>query len=208
MPFIMRGPGVPAGRTIRGQVSNIDFAPTLLDFAKARSRAGRRMDGVSLRRTIAARGGGPSGRSQIEALAPLFEGNIPVNAWDRPYKGVRTDRYTYVVYTETGEEELYDRRKDPAQLRNVAADPAYARREGQARRRSCAGSTAARGAPATSGREGAALSLAAAAIAAGAAWRTRLCAAAPASTTRATARSSSSRARRPAPGPSSGTRSS
>ena len=40
---------------------------------------------------------------------------------------MRTDRYTYVVYTETGDEELYDRRKDPYQLRNVAGDPAYAR---------------------------------------------------------------------------------
>ena len=40
---------------------------------------------------------------------------------------MRTDRYTYVVYKETGEEELYDRRKDPYQLRNVAGDPAYAR---------------------------------------------------------------------------------
>ena len=40
---------------------------------------------------------------------------------------MRTDRYTYVVYKETGEQELYDRRKDPDQLRNVAADPAYAK---------------------------------------------------------------------------------
>ena len=58
--------------------------------------------------------------------APLFEGNIPNNGWDRPYKGVRTDRYTYVVYNETGEQELYDRRADPYELRNVAGDPAYA----------------------------------------------------------------------------------
>ena len=40
---------------------------------------------------------------------------------------MRTGRYTYVVYRETGEQELYDRRRDPAQLRNVAADPSYAR---------------------------------------------------------------------------------
>jgi hypothetical protein len=40
---------------------------------------------------------------------------------------VRTERYTYVVYTEAGDEELYDRRVDPAQLHSVAADPAYAR---------------------------------------------------------------------------------
>jgi arylsulfatase A-like enzyme len=39
---------------------------------------------------------------------------------------VRTDRYTYVVYKETGDEELYDRRTDPYQLQNLADDPAYA----------------------------------------------------------------------------------
>ena len=38
MPLILRGPGVPAGRTMRGQVSNIDFAPTLLDVANAPGR--------------------------------------------------------------------------------------------------------------------------------------------------------------------------
>ena len=63
---------------------------------------------------------------EIEALEPLFEGDIPVNAWDRPYKGVRTDRYTYVVWTETGEEELYDRNSDPYELTNLAGDPGYA----------------------------------------------------------------------------------
>ena len=46
---------------------------------------------------------------------------------NRPYPGVRTDRYTYVVYTETGEEELYDRQSDPAQMNSVAADPDYAK---------------------------------------------------------------------------------
>jgi hypothetical protein len=64
---------------------------------------------------------------EIEAPRPLFEQNVPVNAWDRPWKGVRTDRYTYVVYTETGDVELYDRLKDPAQLKSVAASPAYAK---------------------------------------------------------------------------------
>jgi arylsulfatase A-like enzyme len=65
----------------------------------------------------------------VEALEPLFAGDIPCNAWDRPYSGVRTDRYTYVVYKETGEKELYDRRRDRYQLDNVAGDPAYARVE-------------------------------------------------------------------------------
>jgi N-acetylglucosamine-6-sulfatase len=125
IPLIVRGPGVPAGRTVRGQVANIDFAPTLVDVANA--RAGRVMDGVSLWPTIRDPRKRPERALEIEALEPLFAGDIPVNAWDRPYKGVRTDRYTYVVYVETGEKELYDRRRDPHQLRNVAANPAYAR---------------------------------------------------------------------------------
>jgi len=115
---------VPRGETVHGQVGNIDFAPTLV--AAARARAGRVMDGVSLWPTIRNPRKRPNRAIELEALAPLFRGNVPNNGWDRPYKGVRTDRYTYVVYKETGEQELYDRRKDPYQLTNVAADPAYA----------------------------------------------------------------------------------
>jgi arylsulfatase A-like enzyme len=125
VPFILKGPGIPAGRTVHGQVSNVDFAPTLLDVARA--RPGRIQDGTSLIPTARDPRKRPNTAIEIEAPAPLFEGNIPQNGWDRPYKGVRTDRYTYVVYKETGEQELYDRRIDPAELRNVAADPSYAR---------------------------------------------------------------------------------
>jgi N-acetylglucosamine-6-sulfatase len=125
VPLILRGPGVPAGRTVRGQVSNIDLAPTLLDVARA--RAGRTLDGVSLMAAVRDPSKRPRRALQVEALAPLFRHDLPVNRWDRPYTGVRTDRYTYVVYTETGDRELYDRRRDPHQLRNVAADPAYAK---------------------------------------------------------------------------------
>jgi N-acetylglucosamine-6-sulfatase len=124
VPFVLRGPGVPAGETVHGQVSNIDFAPTLVDEANA--VAGRTMDGVSLMPTVRDPSKVPNRAIELEALAPLFEGNIPINAWDRPYKGVRTDRYTYVVYTETGDEELYDRQADPFELQNVADDPSYA----------------------------------------------------------------------------------
>jgi N-acetylglucosamine-6-sulfatase len=110
---------------VKRQVSNIDFAATLLDVAKA--RAGRTMDGVSLMPVVRNPKRRPNPIVEIEAPRPLFEQDVPVNAWDRPWKGVRTDRYTYVVYTETGDVELYDRKKDPAQMNSVAADPAYAK---------------------------------------------------------------------------------
>jgi arylsulfatase A-like enzyme len=124
VPLVIRGPGVPKGQTVHGQVSNIDFAPTLVDIADA--NAGRTMDGVSLLPTIRDPKKRPDRALEIEALIPLFSGDIPVMGWDRPYTGVRTDRYTYVVWTDTGEKELYDRNADPYELDNVAGDPAFA----------------------------------------------------------------------------------
>jgi N-acetylglucosamine-6-sulfatase len=125
VPLVIRGPGVPKDQVVQGQVSNIDFAPTLVDAAGA--KAGRTMDGVSLLPTIRNPKRRPKRAIEIEALAPLFDSpTIPVNGWDRPYTGVRTDRYTYVVWSDTGEKELYDRTTDPFQLDNVAGDPAYA----------------------------------------------------------------------------------
>ena len=123
VPLVLRGPGIPAGRVVRGQVSNVDFAPTLLDAARA--EAGRTLDGISLLPAAHKPKRLPRRALEIEALARLFEGDIPVNAWDRPYTGVRTERYTYVVWTETAEVEMYDRQADPYQLENVADDPAY-----------------------------------------------------------------------------------
>ena len=126
VPFILRGPGVPAGRVVRGQVANVDFAPTLVDAANA--RAGRTMDGVSLLPGLRDKRRVPDRAIALEAQTRLLgPGEFgPFNAWSRPYVGVRTDRYTYAVYSETDELELYDRLKDPHQLRNVAADPSYA----------------------------------------------------------------------------------
>ena len=125
IPLIMRGPGVPKGEEIDTQVSNADVVPTLVDLAGA--KAGRRMDGISLLPGLEKPKRLPDRALAIEAPEPLFSHpDFPVNRWDRPYHGVRTERYTYVVWKETGEEELYDRKSDPYQLTNVASDPAFA----------------------------------------------------------------------------------
>jgi N-acetylglucosamine-6-sulfatase len=124
VPLIMRGPGFARGKKIKQQVANIDLAPTLAALARAKPR--RRMDGISLVPALRRHKGIPKRALGVEAPRPLFAGDIPVNAWDRPYVGVRTQRYTYVLWTETSEEELYDRRTDPFQLQNLAQDPAHA----------------------------------------------------------------------------------
>jgi N-acetylglucosamine-6-sulfatase len=125
IPLIMRGPGIPKGQTIETQVTNADLAPTLVDLAGA--KADRKLDGISLVKGMANPRKLPERALSIEAPEPLFSHpDFPVNRWDRPYSGVRTDRYTYVTRNQTGEEELYDRRSDPYQLQNVASDPAFA----------------------------------------------------------------------------------
>jgi N-acetylglucosamine-6-sulfatase len=40
------------------------------------------------------------------------------------YRSIRTDRYEYTVYA-NGQTELYDMKRDPAQLRSLALDPRY-----------------------------------------------------------------------------------
>jgi arylsulfatase A-like enzyme len=40
------------------------------------------------------------------------------------YRSIRTDRYEYTVYA-NGQTELYDMKRDPAQLRSLATDPRY-----------------------------------------------------------------------------------
>ena len=40
------------------------------------------------------------------------------------YRSIRTDRYEYTVYA-NGQTELYDMKRDPAQLRSLASDPRY-----------------------------------------------------------------------------------
>jgi N-acetylglucosamine-6-sulfatase len=124
VPLIMRGPGFAQGKKVKQQVANIDLAPTLAALAGA--RPARRMDGISLLPALRRDQRLRERALAIEAPRPLFTGAIPNNAWDRPYQGVRTPRYTYVLWTETSEEELYDRRTDPFQLQNLAQDPGHA----------------------------------------------------------------------------------
>ena len=85
------------------------------------------MDGVSLLPTIRNPPQAPqAGASRSRPWRRCSGATSRTTGGTGPTTGVRTDRYTYVVYRETGEQELYDRRKDPYQLTNVAADPAYA----------------------------------------------------------------------------------
>ena len=135
----MRGPGVPTGVTRKQTVTMVDLAATFMDAANA--AATLPLDGRSILPVAAGRSSGA--QTVLIQSGPTRKSEIRVG-WS--YRGVRTARYTYVRWLATGFVELYDRAKDPFQMRNVAHDRDYKSvRKGLAKRyqqlRSCAGAT-------------------------------------------------------------------
>lgn len=136
IPMLARIPaGVLGGEPVSvvdDPVANVDFAPTVLDLAGVEPCAQedcRVIDGTS--------------------FAPVMRGESTAKTHDRGillqlgpqckgYDGIRTSRYSYVVYRlETfvkkdpclvESRELYDHKKDPFELDNLLADPASQRR--------------------------------------------------------------------------------
>jgi N-acetylglucosamine-6-sulfatase len=132
VPYLVRYPRlIKPGSVFEQMILNIDLAPTILDFAGVDRAA--YMQGRSWKPIL--EGKDPAGRS-----AWLYEYN-----WEKPYPwdptqfGVRTTRYKYIRYPETGNmdpdypmkgqlpyEELYDLERDPLEMRNLVHDPAAA----------------------------------------------------------------------------------
>ncbi len=122
-PLLIRWPGVTKpGSKFKGIVSNIDFAETFLDAA-----------GIPIPADM-------QGRS----LVPILKGQTP-DDWRksfyyhyyeypqphrvRPHYGVVTDQYKLVRFygPDVDYWELYDRKKDPQELKSFFGDPDYAR---------------------------------------------------------------------------------
>lgn len=116
IPLIMRGPDVPRGRKLDQLVSNIDWAPTIVDAADA--RAGRLMDGSTLFGLI----DDPLDEPGREIV---LENGVGANGVPM-FRALRNQRYVWIEHKTTGEYELYDLRKDPYQLRNLEDLDSYA----------------------------------------------------------------------------------
>ena len=116
VPLVMRGPGVPRGRTLRQLVANVDLAPTILEAAQA--APGRLQDGQSLM---------PLLRDPTLELGREFvhENGAGVNGVPQ-YRGLRNDRFLLIRHDTTGELELYDLRKDPYELKSRDESDSYA----------------------------------------------------------------------------------
>jgi arylsulfatase A-like enzyme len=121
MPLIMRLPGIiPPGSVNKDMVTNLDFGPTFLECAGLKKPAAMQ------------------GRSFLSLLLGKGEAGWPKSVYYHYYEfpavhmvkrhyGIRTGRYKLIrFYYDIEAWELYDLEKDPRELQNVYADPAYA----------------------------------------------------------------------------------
>ena len=114
------GPQAPIDGNV---VSQVDVAPTILDYAGgvqscASASDCRVLDGRSLRPLLGGAGSWPAERGVL----------AEINSRAAEYSAIRTRNYMYAEYP-NGFHELYDLRNDPSELRNVAGDPAFASTE-------------------------------------------------------------------------------
>jgi arylsulfatase A-like enzyme len=119
-------------RVERRLVGNVDLAPTLAALAGAAVPAS--VEGHSFAGILRS----PAAHWARTLLLENFT-RTPIRGRAPSYCGVRTDGFLFVHYG-NGAEELYDERRDPYELRNIAGEPEAAAAQGhllQETRRLC-----------------------------------------------------------------------
>ena len=109
---------IKAGTVINKMIQNLDFAPTLLDYAGV--TISDEIQGESFRQLV--NGEVSEWRDAIYYTYYEFPGEHHV----KRHYGVRTDRYKLIhFYYDIDEWELYDLEKDPSEMNKVYNDPSY-----------------------------------------------------------------------------------
>jgi arylsulfatase A-like enzyme len=112
--MIVRGPGVPAGKSVAEPVSTLDLGPTFFDYAGA--AALQTQHGSSLRPLIE----GDATRSHALNEWGLLPGRVGVGL---ELRTVRTRTHKMTVDLNSGAGELYDLQHDPQEQTNLFDDP-------------------------------------------------------------------------------------
>ena len=127
IPFLMSGPGVPAGVRVKEQARTIDLLPTVLDLMGVPVPQG--VQGTSF--TPAFHGKAmPATYSYAESLFPKL------NMGWAELRGMRTNRWKYI---RAPKPELYDLAQDPGETSNVIAGHAEEVRELEAQLNAASG---------------------------------------------------------------------
>lgn len=120
MPFLVRFPKVvKSGSENKDIISNIDFAPTLLDFAGINKPEG--VQGNSFKKIL-------EGNTPSDWRQSMYYHYYEWPFWHhvQPHYGIRTQKYTLAhFYYSIDVWELYDLQKDPKQIHNEINNPEY-----------------------------------------------------------------------------------
>jgi arylsulfatase A-like enzyme len=122
IPLLIRYPkAIKPGTVIDEFALNVDYAPTLLDYAGI--TVPEDMDGRSLKPLL-------EGREVPDWRQDFLYEYYAYPDWHyvRPNKGVRTKKWKYIHYYDfpRDEYELYDLENDPEEVHNLVDDPRYA----------------------------------------------------------------------------------
>ena len=118
VPGLIRWPArIPAGREVDTLFSHIDMPATLLGLAGLTVPA--HMQGADLSRVALGQTTAGPDAVLLQIFVPFRPDQITA-----PWRGLITDRYTYARY-ENAPWVLFDNQRDPAQMTNLAADPAH-----------------------------------------------------------------------------------
>lgn len=126
MPFILKYPNkVKPGSVNENIISNIDFAPTLLDLAGISTD--QKMQGTSFVPVLDA-------KSVVDWQDAMYYHYYEFPFWHhvQPHYGIRTQKYTLAhFYYNIDVWELYDLEKDPHQINNIYDNPEYTKIVGE-----------------------------------------------------------------------------
>jgi len=124
IPIIARGPGLPKGKVIKGQVLAMDIAPSMLDLCDAPALAN--IQGRSWKKLA-------NGRDPEWRKAWFYEYNYEKQFPYTPnIRGIRTDEWKFVRYPhgdgspDKHMAELYNLKRDPIERHNLVNVPKHA----------------------------------------------------------------------------------
>lgn len=119
VPLVIRYPGkLGAGRTVDAPINSPDLMPTLLGLCGA--AIPDTVEGTDCSGYLLGSGQDAPEGALIGIIHPF--GQLPRSKGGREYRGLRTDRYTYVRDLD-GPWLLFDNRDDPYQLDNLCGRP-------------------------------------------------------------------------------------
>ncbi|WDE97606.1 sulfatase-like hydrolase/transferase [Lentisphaera profundi] len=117
IPFIIKWPGNPGGKSLSTPVCTTDIYPTILNMLKLPLKPKQHVDGVSLTSIMT----GSTKELKREAIYIHYPHYHHINSMG-PAGAIRMGDYKLVEYYETGEVELYNLHEDIGEMTNLVSE--------------------------------------------------------------------------------------